>query len=1376
MSKTKFAFTEAALLCFCFLSATSTIVGASADLVITEIMYHPMGDVPGDSETGEYLELFNRGEAAINLSAYVFTSGITFTIPANTVIAPRTFLVVAKSLDVMHATLGIADVVGPYEGTLSNRGERLRLADDAGATVWDVTYEDHGDWPAAGDGTGHSIVLAQLDSSPHQGRNWIASRYIGGSPGEIDDPAQAATSLVELIKQGSLGRYFKGLAEPANATTQWTELDFELDAAWILGPSGYGYSNNAGELAHVTTQVNDMRGNYASLYVRLDFELSAWDLATMSELSATVNYDDGFVLYLNGTRVHVTGVSGNPPRFDTLADSASDYAPEHVDLSSRIELLREGRNVLALQGHNGNFSNSSDFVLAPTLTATLTPPPLVDHPGRGIVINEILASSSVGLDWIELYNPTDEAIALGQAWLSDDADMLNKYQIPDGVVIAPHDLMVIQQDEFGFGLDAGGEAVFLTEPNLTYVLTAYAFGPQAVDMSIGRYPDGRPDWFVCEHPTPLGHNTVSRTRSVVINEIMYHAPEGQRHEFVELYNAGSSDCDLTGWKFLGIEYRFPEMSLLPTEGLCVICDDCESLADKYDLDVNTLWGDFGGSLSNSGETLTLLDTDDIVIDRVEFDDVAPWPLTPDGYGASLERSCISAVFQETDDWRASPINLPSPLREDAWVDCAPPVASSIVISEIMYHPFTDIDDERRTEFIELYNRSSEAVDLDGWLIMGDVQFTVAEHTVIGPQDYLVIGWDPQRLIEFYGLSPTQVSGPFTGGLPNGGGLIMLVGPDGRVADSVEYDDDFPWPSLADGKGERHGAGHSLEKLRLEESSAWTSNWQASIRDAPTPAAQNSSITGERTATVVELKMDPSPVTANDSPTLQARIAHAQTIETVTLEFWLDHPEISGESRNVISMHRDDWQNSPDAEDGVWLGTLPVLPPNSVVRYRIKLALANGRETSSPHPERDAFAWHAYFVDPLVSTRLPELYHMFISSANWKDLHTWTEPGRVMGGNTPNPNWNNEVPAIFVADGIVYDVFVRHQGSRWGRKGGSTINFACASHRTDRRAQVRSWRIRFPSYRKHKGHDTLILQKRSGWPQHISFRMFELADVPAPQTTWAKFRINGCDYNNSAFQIERPGRDLVARWFGEVGDLFKSQGYVGNEGPWSWGDERLITGSLNGFTQQERYEYTYKRKTHDWVNDPEDGKSDLVEPLIQKLNAARAYDKTYLRSFLESHFDVDQTLRYICTINYVGTFDDMFQNHFLYRKAEDGKWIVLPWDMDNTLGGSFGEWNANPFRGADENRIGNIGNRSGWWNRLKDAFFIAFEEEFLEMFLLLNNTVHSPEAMDLIIEEAGLLYGASAGAKQSLKNHIERRHNYLNDFIAEHTSQTPVRAR
>jgi hypothetical protein len=405
--------------------------------------------------------------------------------------------------------------------------------------------------------------------------------------------------------------------------------------------------------------------------------------------------------------------------------------------------------------------------------------------------------------------------------------------------------------------------------------------------------------------------------------------------------------------------------------------------------------------------------------------------------------------------------------------------------------------------------------------------------------------------------------------------------------------------------------------------------------------------------------------------------------------------------------------------------------------------------------------------------MPQIYHLFVSSDYWRNLRDWTAPGRV-SGNQPNPNWDREVPATFVADGVVYDVWVRHQGSRWNRNNGSTTGFECVSYRSDGVVQVRSWRIQFHSYRNHDGIDVLILQKQAGWPQRVSFKMFELAGVPASRTSWARFRINGCDYNTDAYQLERPGHDLVARWFEEVGDMFKSQGYNGNEGPWSWGDERLIQGSRNGFTAQQRYEYTYDRTTRKWAGHPDDGREDLVQALVEGLHQARDQGPSALRSWLAANFDVDRVLRFICTINYVGTFDDMFQNHYLYRKADDGKWCIFPWDMDNTLGGAFGEWNANPFRGADQNRInrsselqariGNIGNRSGWWNRIKDSFFIAYEQEFLETFDLLNNTVFEPDNLRPFVEAIAAEGGRNQSQVDSLMNHISRRHDYLNDFI------------
>src|SRR6185436_14992454 len=64
------------------------------NLVINEIMYHPITDDENDA----YVEIYNRGTNAINLTNWRFTEGIDFTFATNTVIQPNAYLVVAKNV------------------------------------------------------------------------------------------------------------------------------------------------------------------------------------------------------------------------------------------------------------------------------------------------------------------------------------------------------------------------------------------------------------------------------------------------------------------------------------------------------------------------------------------------------------------------------------------------------------------------------------------------------------------------------------------------------------------------------------------------------------------------------------------------------------------------------------------------------------------------------------------------------------------------------------------------------------------------------------------------------------------------------------------------------------------------------------------------------------------------------------------------------------------------------------------------------------------------------------------------------------------------------------------------------------------------------
>jgi hypothetical protein len=168
------------------IEATFTLPSA---LRISELMFHPP-DAPAESpyatEDFEYVELVNTGPGALSLIGYRFMEGIDFQFSDNAAaLAPGERLTLVKSLAAFTSRYGQGwNVDGPYEGQLSNSGERLRLIDSQGTTVHDFVFGD--DWITAADGEGRSLVLKDLSLSPEtwsDPESWAASRLQLGSPG-----------------------------------------------------------------------------------------------------------------------------------------------------------------------------------------------------------------------------------------------------------------------------------------------------------------------------------------------------------------------------------------------------------------------------------------------------------------------------------------------------------------------------------------------------------------------------------------------------------------------------------------------------------------------------------------------------------------------------------------------------------------------------------------------------------------------------------------------------------------------------------------------------------------------------------------------------------------------------------------------------------------------------------------------------------------------------------------------------------------------------------------------------------------------------------------------------------------------------------------
>lgn len=176
----------------------------------------------------------------------------------------------------------------------------------------------------------------------------------------------------QLVIEGDNWQYFKGTSQPP---ADWNQLSFD-DSSWLTGPSGIGYETSSGYGPCIATNLTDMKNNYLSLYARREFQID--DPSQLTSLMLLMDYDDGYIAYINGVEVD----SRNAPNivaYDQPASSSSheaccSCAPDITDLTDHISKLTPGTNVIAIQAHNATLS-SSDFLLIPQLSAIITPWP-----------------------------------------------------------------------------------------------------------------------------------------------------------------------------------------------------------------------------------------------------------------------------------------------------------------------------------------------------------------------------------------------------------------------------------------------------------------------------------------------------------------------------------------------------------------------------------------------------------------------------------------------------------------------------------------------------------------------------------------------------------------------------------------------------------------------------------------------------------------------------------------------------------------------------------------------------------------------------------------------------------------------------------------
>jgi hypothetical protein len=158
-----------------------------ANLVISKIHYNPKDDKGQKSNDLEFIEITNNSANTISLAGmYLSELGLGYQFPSYASLEANKSLVIASNTSAYLAYHGKVPF-GQFSRNLSNKSQKIALADAFGNIIDFVEYQDTAPWPIAADGTGPHLVLNNLNSDNNLGSNWSASSFVSATSELLSD-------------------------------------------------------------------------------------------------------------------------------------------------------------------------------------------------------------------------------------------------------------------------------------------------------------------------------------------------------------------------------------------------------------------------------------------------------------------------------------------------------------------------------------------------------------------------------------------------------------------------------------------------------------------------------------------------------------------------------------------------------------------------------------------------------------------------------------------------------------------------------------------------------------------------------------------------------------------------------------------------------------------------------------------------------------------------------------------------------------------------------------------------------------------------------------------------------------------------------------
>ncbi|MEO6035082.1 MAG: metallophosphoesterase family protein, partial [Verrucomicrobiota bacterium] len=304
----------------------------------------------------------------------------------------------------------------------------------------------------------------------------------------------AQAEPVGLVSVGDSWRYFLATNAPP---AEWNQTNFD-DSSWPVRPSGFS-SGRTFEILEATLW--PPATNYNSVFLRNRFLIE--DAPAVRWLTLRIDYNDGFVAYLNGHEIARRGLTNNPVVWNEEPVFHPGGSAEQIDVTPSIDWLQSGENLLAIEVHNA--TNSTPVI--PASASVMVLPELLANFTRGPYLQNV-STSSVQIIWQTPF-PSDSVVEYGIA--SALGSMASGIAFSRDHVVG---LLDLQPDtKYWYRVRSASTSVTVTSPVATFrtfrtngPVVFHVFGDtggQVVQQASGIVPQYAIAELLAQHPADL---------------------------------------------------------------------------------------------------------------------------------------------------------------------------------------------------------------------------------------------------------------------------------------------------------------------------------------------------------------------------------------------------------------------------------------------------------------------------------------------------------------------------------------------------------------------------------------------------------------------------------------------------------------------------------------------------------------------------------------------------------------------------------------------------------------------------------------------------------------------------------------------------------